>query len=153
MARALAARDACLGVLEVGAIFETLPDFEQSDQCDIRPQVHLSGIGASGIAALKTRCQTALRLAMWERHGIQPAAARHLNAEVREITYFSSYSCRKICSTSGRAGWMSTHATADAIDISGFVLSNGSRLSLTDDWSGVLERAAFLRDVRDSACD
>jgi len=48
---------------------------------------------------------------------------------------------------------MSTHATADAIDISGFDLADGTRVRLRADWGGVGAKSAFLRAVRDGACD
>jgi hypothetical protein len=153
MARALATPQACLGALETGALFQVKPDFEETAQCHIRPQVALQGVGAARVAPFNTRCQTALRLAMWERHGIQPAAAQHMNAEVREINHFSSYNCRQMRTTNGSTGRMSTHATADAIDVSGFVLSDGTRLSLLKDWTATGPPADFLKDVRDSACE
>lgn len=152
MSQALASRDVCVAALETGAVFDALPDFEESAQCNIHQQVRLRNAGAATLSPINTRCQTALRVAMWERHGIQPAASRHLNAEVREILHFSSYNCRQIRTGSVGSQRMSTHATADAIDISGFVLSDGSRVRLLDDWNGTPGRAAFLRDVRDSAC-
>ena len=48
---------------------------------------------------------------------------------------------------------MSTHATADAIDVSGFVLRDGTRVRLKQDWDGSPARMAFLRDVQESACN
>ncbi|MDO6590381.1 MULTISPECIES: extensin family protein [Rhodobacterales] len=47
---------------------------------------------------------------------------------------------------------MSTHATAEAIDISGFQFSNGERISLIRDWDGNTSQAQFLRAARDGAC-
>lgn len=153
LTRALAARGTCLAALETGAQAQVLPDFTASDQCHIRPQVSLANVGLAAMQPIKTRCQTALRIAMWERHGIQPAAQEHLGQGVRQITHFSSYNCREIRTGRGSTGRISTHATADAIDVSGFVLVGGARISLLDDWDGAQDRAAFLRAVRDSACD
>ena len=48
---------------------------------------------------------------------------------------------------------MSQHARANAIDVSGFRLKNGRVISLVKDWNGSEEERAFLRDVRDGACD
>jgi hypothetical protein len=48
---------------------------------------------------------------------------------------------------------MSTHATADAIDVSGFRFSNGKQINLQQDWDGSGPEAAFLRAARDGACD
>jgi hypothetical protein len=47
---------------------------------------------------------------------------------------------------------MSSHATADAIDISGFVLEDGTRISLLQDWDGETRKAAFLRRANRTAC-
>lgn len=153
LSRALATRGACLAALKTGAVFDRLPDLEDREACHIRPQVVLRNAGAARVVPLKTRCQTALRLAMWEHHGIRPAAERHLKTELKEIKHLSSYNCRQMRTTDGSIPRMSTHATADAIDISGFVLADGNTLSLIKDWDKTGPRAAFLRDVRDSACE
>ena len=152
MRRALAGTESCLAALETGARVERLPDFEESDQCHIRPQVRISGVGDARLSPVKTRCQTALRIAMWERHGIQPAAQRLLSANVARIEHFSSYSCRQMRTTNSGAPRMSAHATADAIDVSGFVLSDGRKVTLLANWKEPEPQAAFLKDVRDSAC-
>ncbi|RBW41111.1 hypothetical protein DS901_17455 [Loktanella sp. D2R18] len=52
----------------------------------------------------------------------------------------------------GNSTSMSTHATAEAIDISGFQFSNGERISLIRDWDGNTSQAQFLRAARDGAC-
>lgn len=150
---ALRGRESCLAALETGASAAPLPDFQQSEMCHIRPRVDLRTLGQARVDPVMTRCQTALRMAMWERHGVQPAAKAHLGTAVREITHFSSYNCRPMRTSRGSTGRMSTHATADAIDISGFVLSDGRRITLTRNWDGPGPEADFLRAVRDSACD
>lgn len=153
LTRALASDSSCLAALESGARAARLPDFQAAENCHIRPQVNLSKVGGASVAPFKTRCQTALRLAMWERHGIQRLAQLHLGQGVSRITHFSSYNCRQMRTSNGGTGRMSTHATADAIDISGFVLRDGTQVRLKQDWDGSPDRAAFLRDVRDSACN
>ena len=107
-------------------------------------------------------CRAALSLAMWERHALQQAAQRHLGSTVSRIEHFGSYACRNLY---GReAGRRSQHATADAFDIAGFVLEDGRRVAVLADWERAAEaevdgesqpdpEAAFLRDVRDGACD
>ncbi|MGB3738299.1 MAG: extensin family protein, partial [Pontixanthobacter sp.] len=68
-----------------------------------------------------------------------------------EIVHYGAYSCRRLYGrTEGR--W-SEHATGNAIDIAGFVLDDGTRVMVLDDWSGSSDRALFLKDVRDDACD
>ncbi|MDP9422474.1 MAG: extensin family protein [Pseudomonadota bacterium] len=100
---------------------------------------------------LVTACPVAAALALWERDVVQPAARRHFGDRVVRIDHAGSYSCRRLY---GRAeGRFSEHATADAIDILGFRLANGRRLSVLRDWRGEPADEAFLRDVRDGACD
>ena len=41
----------------------------------------------------------------------------------------------------------------DVIDIAGFVLADGTRISVLRDWPGEGDKARFLRTVRDGACD
>ncbi|MEO1365313.1 MAG: extensin family protein, partial [Pseudomonadota bacterium] len=62
------------------------------------------------------------------------------------------YNCRQMRTSSGTATRMSTHATADSIDISGVTLSDGRSLRLINGWPAADARAPFFRDLRDSAC-
>ena len=65
------------------------------------------------------------------------------------IETFGSYSCRDVAGSGRR----SAHATAAAIDVSGFVLADGRRISVEEDWNGGdAQERAFLRTVHRSAC-
>ena len=143
----------CRAALGTGAVFEDLPDFEQSEQCHIKPQVRLTSVGTTKVVPLNTRCQTALRMAMWHQHSITPKARDILNQPVREILHLSSYNCREMRTARGPTGRMSTHATADAVDIRGFVMKDGQRIVLQEHWQDSGNRGRFLRAVRDGACD
>jgi hypothetical protein len=60
-----------------------------------------------------------------------------------------SYSCRNVAGS----GRLSAHATARAIDVSAFVLADGRRITVRQDWSGGSPaQQHFLRIVHDSAC-
>ncbi|WP_375288594.1 extensin family protein, partial [Sphingomonas sp.] len=75
---------------------------------------------------------------------------RLLGTQVTAIRHFGSYSCRRLY---GRdAGAFSEHATADAVDIAGFVLADGRTISVVRDWQGNGDAATFLRTVRNGAC-
>ena len=100
---------------------------------------------------LGTRCPVAAALALWEWHVVQPAALEHFGSQVAAIDHLGSYSCRRMYRRPD-AAW-SEHATANAIDIAGFRLEDGTRISVLDDWAEDGPRSAFLRDVRDGACD
>lgn len=102
-------------------------------------------------ASVAPSCPVVAALKLWEWQVVQPAAQRLYGQPVRAIRHFGSYSCRRMYGRS--AGDFSEHATADAIDIAGFVLEDGRQISVVGDWTGKGKDAAFLRAVRDGACD
>ena len=150
--RALGDDQLCLAALATGARAQSKSDFVDSPQCSISPQVSVSGVAGADLKPVNTRCQTALRLAMWTQHSLQPAAQEIFGQGLARIEHFSSYSCRAMRTASGSTGRMSTHSTADAIDISGFVLMDGSAVSLLRDWDGEVNKAKFLRRANATAC-
>ena len=143
--------NSCLAAMP-GAGIVRLPPLKEGTNCGIDPRVQLSSVGSATVAPIETTCTVALRLAMWEHQTLQPAAVRTLGAPVARIEHLSSYSCRRIRTPGGSGRRMSTHATAEAIDIAGFVLTNGRRITLVADWSGDPDAQAFLRQARDGAC-
>ena len=143
----------CTAALAPAAEVSRMPPLEETEACFIPERVSLSGIGAANLATVETSCATALHLAMWERHVVQPAAEALLGQPVSAIQHIGSYNCRLMRTTGGTSSRFSTHATASAMDVSGFRLADGSRISLLADWDGQGREAAFLRRVRDGACD
>lgn len=145
----------CRALLDrAGVRYVTLPKLEAGAHCGYADGVRLTAGGARTTrfapGDLGLACPVAASMAMLEWTSIQPAAERHFKSRVRTIEHFGSYNCRRMY---GRdAGDWSQHATADAIDLSGFVLDDGTRISVVRDWTGGGPKAAFLRDVRDGAC-
>jgi hypothetical protein len=153
MNRAVATETQCLATLDGLATLEPLAPLEDTDQCYIRDRVDLRGVGDARLAPLETRCAIALRMAMWERHSLQPAAAEFLGTTVQSINHIGSYNCRPMRTSSGASTRMSTHATADAIDVSGFRFADGTEARLINDWEPDGPKAEFLRAARDGACE
>lgn len=106
--------------------------------------------GLSYAPRAEISCPAALGLFLWERQVVVPAAEKHFGVPVRTIESFGSYACRPV--RGGREGRWSEHARANAIDIAGFRLADGRRISVAADWTGKGPEAAFLRVVRDGAC-
>lgn len=142
---------ACRALLAgAGVAAAPVADRQESPDCGWEGAVRLS---APELAAPDTTvtCPAALSLAIWRRQVVEPAARRHLATELTAPTHFGSYSCRRLY---GReSGSFSEHARANAIDISGFTFQGGRRVTLARDWDGTPEEQAFLREVRDGACD
>lgn len=126
----------------------------RAGHCGYDDGVRFAGGGSRRIAfapaGVGTSCAVAAGLALWEWHVVQPAAERHFGSAVVRIDHLGSYNCRRLY---GRAaGAFSEHSTADAIDVAGFRLADGTRIGVARDWRGRGPKAGFLREVRDGAC-
>jgi hypothetical protein len=137
-----------------GVRYTALPSRSEGAQCGYSDAVRFQAGGALDLAYapadVGTSCPVAAALALWEWHVVQPAAIRHLGTKVARIEHLGSYSCRRLYGRS--EGQWSEHASANAIDIAGFRLADGRRVSVLGDWEDQDGKAAFLREVRDGAC-
>jgi hypothetical protein len=146
---------ACRAALDrAGVRYTALPPRSGAGQCGYRDGIRFAAGGARNIAfvpaGLGVACPVGAALAMWEWDVVQPAAEAEFGKRVLSIDHFGSYSCRRIY---GRdAGNWSEHSTADAVDIAGFRLTDGTRITVARDWKGDDGKARFLRRVRDGAC-
>jgi len=145
----------CLSNLgESGSRFSPLPDRYYGTGCATVNTVQLSGLrGDTGQFTLANigpvECPTARTLAGWARFGVDRAARQILGSALVQIETMGSYSCRNVAGTSR----LSAHSRAAAIDVSGFILADGRRISVKDDWKGGSNAERnFLRIVHGSAC-
>ncbi|MEO7917519.1 MAG: extensin family protein [Dokdonella sp.] len=130
--------------------YQDIPDRATGDGCGFDNAIRISETTAKVASAFALSCRSAVALAMWETHGLQPSAERWFGSRVARIEHFGSYSCRNIY---GRdSGPRSRHATADAFDVAGFMLANGKRVRVLGDWKGGSREAQFLHDIHQSAC-
>ena len=138
-------------IADAGVGDTAAPPRRSSPDCGYEDGMRLAGRSATyAPEGLITSCPVAAALHLWETREVQPAAQRHFGARVVRIDHAGSYSCRRISGTD--VGDFSEHATADALDVTGFRLADGERVTVLDDWQGSGAKAQFLRDVRDGAC-
>lgn len=154
----------CLAALaQTGLRYSVLPDRVTGPGCGFDNAVLLREAGVRLGTPVSLSCPMALSLAMWERHALQPAAQLHAGQRVTAIDHLGSYACRNVNRGEGAtpaapAGNRSRHATADALDIAGFTLANGQRLSVLRQWqagdAGAVTgaEALLLRDAHRGAC-
>ncbi len=95
-------------------------------------------------------CPLVSALDRWVSDGVQPAAQHWFGSQVTEIKQIGSYSCREMVG-SGTSS-MSEHAFGDALDIAGFTLADGRKITVKDGWHGTPEEQGFLHDVQLYAC-
>lgn len=146
---------ACVSALgDAGARFNLLPDTYAAPGCSTLGAVQLSAIagdatqlGVSNIGPVQ--CRVANTFGNWARFGVDRAARQILGSPLARIETMGSYSCRNVAGSNRR----SAHARAEAIDVSAFVLEDGRRISLVEDWNGgTAAEREFLRVVHESAC-
>ncbi len=77
-------------------------------------------------------CPLALSSALYLQQQAKPLTRRMLGQELRQIDHFGSYACRNIYHRQNAR--RSEHATAEALDVSGFRLSDGRRVSVLKGW-------------------
>lgn len=146
-----ASRDpqACMDTLAQSPMrYVDLPDRQTGPGCGFTNAVRIERTSVAVGEAFSLSCRAALSLAMWEAHELQAAAEEHLGTRVRAIEHFGSYACRNVY---GREeGRRSQHATADALDIAGFVLEDGRRVRVVRDWQRVPRLAATPGDDEDA---
>jgi hypothetical protein len=71
-------------------------------------------------------CPFALALVAFDAQVIQPAAIRHFGRPAATLRHIGAYSCR---ARSGGSGRLSQHAAGLAIDIAGFEIEGGPRVT------------------------
>lgn len=96
------------------------------------------------------RCQMIPQINQWVKYVVEPAARRTYGVSLAEVTILGSYSCRPMNNVSG--SHLSEHGHANAIDVSGFILTDGTRVSVKSGWKGTWHQRSFLRAVHDGAC-
>lgn len=145
----------CLSQLGAAkANFTPLPDRYYGAGCSNLNSVRLSALRSDRASLALSNlgpvtCPMANHFAGWARYGVDRAARQILGSPLVRIETFGSYSCRNVAGTNRRSG----HATANAVDVSGFVLADGRKISVLDDWnSGSSAERRFLRIVHQSAC-
>lgn len=138
------ARARCTQLLK-GVDAVTVPEapFRKGD-CGTMAPVRLISIGKSPEITFSPQpvvtCDLVLGLVKWMKDEVQPAARKHLKAEVIRVDSMSDYSCRMAY---GRVGnKLSEHGKANALDIRSFTTRKGDEAVVLSDWGQT------KRDVR-----
>lgn len=164
LSRARSDPEQCLAALgRTGMQYDVLPDRATAPGCGFDNAVRLRTAGVRIGAPLSLSCPMALSFFMWEKHALQAAAQQHFGQRVAAIDHLGSYACRNINRGEGTSpdvpgGSRSRHATANALDIAGFTLENGQKISLLNAWpraaqgSAPRPEALMLSDAHAGAC-
>ncbi|WP_242648532.1 extensin family protein [Cognatishimia maritima] len=136
-------RDRDLQGVEVGRVPGALPG------CGIKDAVKLYSV--SGVVLTRpvtVECDTARALKTWVEGGMDRAVGR-TGGGVARLQVAAGYSCRTRNHRKGAK--ISEHGKGRAIDISGFHLENGDKISVLEDW-GRGRYGRILKKMHKAAC-
>jgi len=134
-----------------GVNYSPLPDRDYGGGCQVVGAVQLIDIGVPVTGLKAMRCGLARTFIAWTRNAVVPAAYQILGSQVVKVETFGTYACRNTVGTA--TARLSGHALANAVDVSGFVLADGRRITIANDWRSEDDRVReFLKVVHDSAC-
>jgi hypothetical protein len=136
-------------------IFERIDPIREG-ACGLPSPIRLSGFESQRAPQLlfdpapTTSCRMAQALRRWFDEIVQPKAKAYLHATIVRMSTLSGYDCRSRYGDPAQR--LSQHAYGNALDASEFITAKGERIALADAWGAGDERAAFLRDIHDGAC-
>ncbi len=131
--------------------YQPLADRNTGKNCGFYNAVKLQQSTVAYTGEITLSCPAMVALAIWERHELQPLAQKIFGQKVKQVRHFGTYACRNINNVGN--GRRSQHATANAIDIAGFVLTDGTDISIQHDWQSDSDKSRFLHALKDSACE
>ena len=134
---------------EAGVEFTVLNADGAEARCPLEETLALKrSLTPYNAAPLRMTCHQMAALHIWERHVLRPQAEKIFDSPLRQIQTYGSFSCRNIAGT----GTRSQHSYANAIDISGFVLEDGTRISVKAHWRERSDAGKYLTRIHKKAC-
>ena len=131
--------------------FRRLPDQRFAGGCSAIGAVLLVDMGTPAAGLRAMTCPLARQFARWSRESLQPAADQWLRTRVVRIETFGTYACRTRDNIPGER--LSQHAFSNAVDVSGFVLADGRRITVELGWRNGDERVRrFFRQIFQGGC-
>ena len=94
-------------------------------------------------------CPLALSSALYIEQQAKPLTRQLMASDLRQIDHLGSFACRNIYHR--QQARRSEHATADALDVSGFRLADGRRVSVLQGWRSETSRP-WLAALLSSSC-
>tara|TARA_R110000824_G_scaffold61930_6_gene164338 strand:+ start:1141 stop:1824 length:684 start_codon:yes stop_codon:yes gene_type:complete len=128
--------------------FSPLPNRHFGGGCSQIDSIRLLDVGADVTNLGPVKCELAGKFAAWTEYAVKRAARQYLGSDLKRIETMGSYSCRNIAGS----GKLSEHAHANAIDVSAFVLTDGRRITVENNWKSGRREMQFLTAIHDSAC-
>jgi hypothetical protein len=133
-----------------GLRFSRQADSEATAKCPLQNTLRVQGGEVALSSSFLASCPLAVAYVLFDIHTLQPAAQAVFGQRVARIDHLGSFACRNVYNRADSR--LSQHASANALDIAGFRLADGRRISVLGDWADSGDKGRFLRQVRDGAC-
>jgi hypothetical protein len=130
--------------------FSHQADSAPDAKCPLTNTLRVQGGDVALSSSFLASCPLAVAYVLFDIHALQPAAQQVFGQKVTQVDHLGSFACRNVYNRA--EGRLSQHAAANALDIAGFRLADGRRISVLKDWKGEGDDGRFLRLVRDGAC-
>lgn len=137
-----AARAECSKLLKSVDIVTTEAEPVKEGACGAPAPVNVSSVGKPKVTlhpSSMMTCPMAAALDKWMTDKVQPAATASFGAPVARLISASSYSCRNRYGSANTP--LSEHALVNALDLAGFVLTDGRTVRVKQDWGPVARDA------------
>ncbi len=118
--------------------------------CAVETAVEVTGAAVAWNQPALMSCGLADRLDRFLVEAAEPLALRYLGSGIERLDHFGAYSCRR---ETGQSSRWSEHAKGRAIDIKGFLLTDGEVVSVEHDWDASGRKRDFLHALARRACD
>lgn len=145
---------ACPALMQGKVEGKALPPIHEG-QCGLQSPLAISAVAANGRSiplstTITTDCGMATALPDWVAE-VDSYVFAHDKARLEAINVSTNYECRNV--DHAKSGNLSFHAFADALDIMGFALSDGRKISIAPGFNGTPEQGRdILHFARDAAC-
>ncbi len=146
-----AIQSACLNDLQAtGAQFELIAQAEPGkDGCTLQNGVKLLRSNLNLNRPVELTCPMALRLVQFEREVLLPEAQKLFGQSLAQLNHAGGFTCKAM---TGNGSRISEHGHGRAIDIWGFTLGDGGRISVAEQFRARGREGQYLREMNRAAC-
>lgn len=119
--------------------------------CPLSHPVRVQGFGDVRLSSsFLASCSLALATTLFVTQDAKPLAAAELGSPLVRLDHVGSYACRNIYHRA--TGRLSEHATAEALDVTGFRLRDGRVITVQQAWRQTHPESLWLRQTFQRSC-
>lgn len=123
---------------------------DSTGECPLNDVVRVRSFGSVSLSSsFLASCPLALSSALFVNQQARPLTQTMMGSSLSRIDHLGSFACRNIYHRPNAR--RSEHASAEALDISGFTLENGQRISVLRGWQNATTQP-WLRALLGASC-